>query len=116
IPNGALSNSSLINYSTEKQRRVDWTFRISYGDDLNKAKELLKRFCEEDKRILTEPAPAILLSNLADSSVNISVRAWVNSSDYWNVLWDMNERVYKEFDSHNLNIPFPQMALHVHNK
>ncbi|MBN2728425.1 MAG: mechanosensitive ion channel [Bacteroidales bacterium] len=115
IPNGPLSVSSLINYSTEPIRRVDWTFGIAYGDSSDKAKEVLSRLCDEDTRILKDPETFIALSELGDSSVNFVVRAWVQSSDYWNVFFDMNEKVYKTFTTEGLNIPFPQMDVHVHN-
>ena len=114
IPNGTLSTSSLINYTTEPRRRVDWTFGIAYGDDYNKAKEVLVRLTGTDNRILDEPPVFIALSELGDSSVNITVRAWVNTQDYWDVLFQLNEKVYSEFPKQGLNIPFPQMDVHVH--
>lgn len=114
IPNGGLSTSSLINYSTEARRRVDWTVGIGYGDNADKAKEVLLGMMKDDKRILPDPAPFVAISALADSSVNFTVRAWVEAADYWGVFFDLNERVYKEFEKHGLNIPFPQMDVHVH--
>lgn len=113
LPNGGMSVNSLINYSTESQRRVDWTFGIAYGDDYDKAKSVLKRLCDEDSRILKDPATFIALSELADSSVNIVVRAWVKSENYWDVFFAMNEKVYKTFTKEGLNIPFPQMDVHI---
>ena len=71
-------------------------------------------YVDEDKRILEDPAPFVAISALADSSVNFTVRAWVEAADYWGVFFDLNERVYKEFEKHGLNIPFPQMDVHVH--
>ncbi len=113
IPNGKLSNETVTNYTLAGTRRVEWTFGISYGNDYDKAKALLARFLAEDKRVLSQPAPTIELTNLADSSVQILVRAWVNSGDFWGVFVDMNERVYKEFGSHQLSFPFPQMDIHI---
>jgi len=115
IPNGGLSTGSMINYSTEPRRRVDWTFGIGYGDDAEKAQEVLLQMLNSDSRILKDPAPFVAVSALADSSVNFAVRAWVESADYWGVFFDMNKRVYKEFGQHGLNIPFPQMDVHIHN-
>ena len=115
IPNGGLSTSSMVNYSTMPTRRVDWTFGIGYGDDVDKAKEVLKKLLSEDARILKDPEPFIAVSELADSSVNFVVRAWVNGADYWGVFFDMNEKVYKTFDKEGLNIPYPQMDVHIHN-
>jgi small conductance mechanosensitive channel len=114
IPNGGLANSSMTNISAEETRRVDWTFGIGYGDNYDKAKEVLMSYIKEDTRIMSEPAAFIALSGLGDSSVNIVVRVWVNASDYWGVFFDMNEKVYKGFAKEGLSIPFPQMDVHVH--
>ncbi|MFA6871932.1 MAG: mechanosensitive ion channel domain-containing protein [Bacteroidaceae bacterium] len=115
IPNGPLSTGSLTNYSAEPKRRVDWKFGIAYGDDVENFKKAMNDFIAEDPRILKDPAYFIGLSELGDSSVNFVVRAWVNSADYWGVFFDMNEKVYKKFGAYKLNIPFPQMDVHVHN-
>lgn len=114
IPNGQLANSSMTNYSTEPTRRVDWVFGIGYGDKAEKAREVLTNLIAQDERIKSDPEPFIALKELADSSVNFVVRVWVDSGDYWGVHFDMNEKVYKEFDKAGLNIPFPQMDVHVH--
>lgn len=114
IPNGGLSTSSVTNFSTEDRRRVDWTIGIGYGDDLDKAKQVIKKLCDDDSRILKDPEVFIAVSELADSSVNFTVRAWVNAADYWGVFFAMNENVYKTFNKEGLNIPFPQMDVHVH--
>ncbi len=114
IPNGGLASASMTNYSTEPIRRVDWTIGIAYGDDSNKAQEVIKKLCEEDSRILKDPAVYVAVAELADSSVNFTARAWVKAEDYWNVFFDMNKRVYDVFGSEDLNIPFPQMDVHLH--
>lgn len=114
IPNGGLANGSMTNYSTEPQRRVDWTFGIGYGDDSKKAKAVLQSLIDADSRILKSPESFIALSALADSSVNFTVRVWVKSEDYWPVFFEMNENVYNTFNKEGLNIPFPQMDVHVH--
>lgn len=114
IPNGGLSTGSMVNFSTEARRRVDWTIGIGYGDDVDKAKSVIQGMIDADSRILKDPAPFIAVSELADSSVNFTVRAWVEAGDYWGVFFDMNENVYKTFDKEGLNIPFPQMDVHVH--
>jgi len=115
LANGALANSNLTNFSAEPLRRVDWSIGIAYGDNYDAAKALIQRFIDEDDKILKDPAPFIALGALADSSVNITVRAWVDAPNYWDVFFKMNERVYKEFGENNLNIPFPQMDVHLHN-
>jgi len=114
IPNGGLSTSSMINYSTEATRRVDWTIGVGYGDDVDKARAVIKRLCDEDPRILKDPEVFIAISALADSSVNFTVRAWVNAADYWGVYFELNEKVYKTFANEGLNIPYPQMDVHIH--
>ncbi|MBN2893307.1 MAG: mechanosensitive ion channel [Bacteroidales bacterium] len=116
IPNAQLSNTLMTNYSTEPQRRVDWTFGIGYGDNVDKAQEVLNNLISQDQRILKNPEHFIAVSALADSSVNLVVRAWVSGADYWGVFFDMNKKVYEEFSKAGLNIPFPQMDVHVHNK
>lgn len=115
IPNGALANGNLTNFTFQERRRVDFTVGIGYGDDYDKAKEVLTRFVNEDDKILKDPAPFIGLGALADSSVNITLRVWAKTEDYWDVYFKMNERIYKEFDGEGLNIPFPQMDVHIHN-
>ncbi|MFT6927656.1 MAG: small conductance mechanosensitive channel [Psychromonas sp.] len=114
IPNGGLSTGSMVNFSTESTRRVDWTIGVAYGDDLDKARAVIKQLCDADERIFKDPAVVIVVSALADSSVNFAVRAWVKAPDYWGVFFDMNENVYKTFSKEGLNIPFPQMDVHLH--
>lgn len=114
IPNGGLSTNSMINYSTEATRRVDWTIGIGYGDSTEKAREVLNKLIANDERIMKDPAPFIAVSALADSSVNFTVRAWVKGADFWGVFFDMNENVYNTFNAEGLNIPYPQMDVHVH--
>ena len=116
IPNGGLSTGLMKNYSKEATRRVDWEFGIAYGDEYTKAKAVIARLLDADGRVLKDPAYFIALTSLGESSVNIVVRAWVNAGDYWGVYFDMNEKVYKTFAEENLNIPFPQLDVHLHGK
>ncbi|MDF1517654.1 MAG: mechanosensitive ion channel [Lutibacter sp.] len=116
IPNGPLSSGSLTNFSIEPLRRVDWKFGIAYGDDMENFKKAINDFIAEDTRILKEPESFIGLSEFGDSSVNFAVRCWVNAPDYWGVFFDMNEKIYKKFGNYNLNIPFPQMDVHLKNQ
>lgn len=115
IPNGGLSTGAMTNFSTEPTRRVDWTIGVGYGDDIAKAEGLIQGLVDADTRILKDPAAFIAVSELADSSVNFTVRAWVNAGDYWGVFFDMNKNVYNTFNAEGINIPFPQMDVHVHN-
>lgn len=95
--------------------RVDWKYGIAYGDDVDNFKAAIQAFIAEDSRILKDPAYFTGLYELADSSVNFVVRAWVEAKDYWGVYFEMNEKVYKRFGDYKLNIPFPQMDVHVQN-
>ena len=113
LPNGSLSTGAMTNFSKQGTRRVDWSFSIAYGDDYDKAKSLLLRLCDEDGRIQKTPAPFVELGKLNDSSVDITVRVWVDAADYWAVFFSMNEKVYKAFATEGLSIPFPQMDVHM---
>lgn len=113
IPNGGLSTGSVINYSTEERRRVDWTFGIAYGDDVDKARKVLLDILTQDQRILDDPAPFIKMSELADSSVNLATRVWVKTPDYWPVYMENMEKVYNAFNKEGINFPFPQMDVHL---
>ena len=113
LPNGNLSTGIINNYSREENRRVEWVFGIAYGDDYDVAKKQILELIAADDRILTDPAPFVALKELADSSVNIVVRVWVDNVNYWAVYFDLNEKVYKTFGEKGLNFPFPQMDVHV---
>jgi small conductance mechanosensitive channel len=113
IPNGPISNGSIVNFSREPQRRVDFTFGIGYEDDIAKAKSVLYQLLADDPRVLKDPAPFVALSELADSSVNFTVRAWVKTEDYWDVFFDIPEKVKLSFDANKLSIPYPQQDVHV---
>ena len=114
IPNGKLSDGVLVNNSIKDTRRVDWVFGIGYGDNYDTAKNMILEFLTSDKRVINTPAePFIALQELADSSVNIVVRAWVNKSDYSGVSFGLNEYYYKNAGKNNINMPFPQMDIHM---
>jgi small conductance mechanosensitive channel len=115
IPNGTLSNNSITNFSTQPTRRVDMTFGIGYSDDLKKAKEILNNVVNSDSRVLKDPKPMVVVSELADSSVNFAVRVWCNNADYWGVFFDTQEKVKLEFDNQDISIPFPQRDVHIYN-
>ena len=114
VPNGSITNSTITNYSAKETRRVDMVFGISYDDDIKKAKTVLQDLVNADERILGDPAPVIAVSELADNSVNIIVRPWVKTADYWNVYWDLTEAVKQRFDQEGLHIPYPQRDVHLH--
>lgn len=112
IPNGQLSNDPIKNYSFHSTRRMDLTFGIGYSDDIDKAKNILENLVAADERFLKEPAHVIFVEELADSSVNIRLRAWANNSDFWDIYNGLPEKVKKAFDKEGINIPFPQMDVH----
>jgi small conductance mechanosensitive channel len=114
IPNNSITGSNIINYSAKDERRIDLVFGIGYGDDLKKAKGILERILAEDARVQKDPAPVVAVSELGDSSVNFVVRPWVKTGDYWNVYWDITERVKLTFDAEGISIPFPQRDVHLH--
>ena len=116
VPNGSLSNDNIINYSTEPTRRVDMKFGIGYKDDIQKAKSIIKKLIDANSAINQQPEPLIVVSELGDSSVNITVRVWVNSENYWNVFFDMQENVKIEFDKNGISIPFPQRDVHLYQE
>lgn len=113
IPNGNVFSGTMTNFSEQPTRRIDMVFGIGYGSDLLKAKKILEEMCAADERILAEPAPRIAVHELADSSVNIICRPWVNAPDLWPVHWDMMEKVKLRFDEEGIEIPFPQVSVHM---
>lgn len=113
IPNGKLANDVLVNFSSEELRTLVQTYGIGYGDDIDKAREVLQRLIDADERIFKDPAPQILVAELADSSVNFSVRMTLEGKDYWGVNFDMLEKVKKAFDEEGINIPYPQQDVHI---
>ena len=112
LPNGALSSGNITNYSKEPLRRVDFTVAVEYGEDIDKVRKALKDILDKDARVLQDPAPVIVLGALADSSVNMTVRVWVKSEDYWNVFFQTNETIYNEFNRLGINFPYPQLTIH----
>lgn len=116
LPNGAVAGANITNYTMEQRRRWDKVFGIGYGDDFEKAKKIIMDFLEADERVHKDPAPFVRVGNLGDSSVDITVRAWVDTAEYWNVNFDMIEKVKKEFDKQGVSIPFPQRDVHIYNE
>jgi small conductance mechanosensitive channel len=108
IPNGQLSTSSLINYSVEKTRRVEIVIGIGYDDDIEQARGVIKKLIDEDSRSLHDPEPVIKVGNLGDSSVDMLIRVWVGSSDFWAYRVDFLEKAKIAFDTQNISIPYPQ--------
>jgi small conductance mechanosensitive channel len=113
MPNSAIMGGAITNVSAHPTRRVDMVVGVGYGDDLNKAKELMLELLVADERVLKDPAPQIAVSNLGDSSVDFIVRPWVNASDFWAVKFDFTKAVKEKFDAEGISIPFPQRDVHL---
>ena len=112
VPNGALSSNAITNYSKQETRRAEWVFGVEYGEDFEKVKAVLQRIIAADERILTTPAPFIGLGALSASSVDIKVRVWTKTENYWDVYFDMNKIVYDTFNKEGIGFPFPQLTVH----
>lgn len=116
IPNGSLSNSVVVNYSMPETRRVQWTVGVDYGEDVSRVREKLLSLFRSDDRILQDEEakqPTVGVETLADSSVNLTIRVWVKTADYWPVYYQMQQQIYELFDREGINIPYPQTVVHV---
>ena len=111
VPNNSITSGNIVNFSAKGIRRVDLVFGISYQDDIATAKAVLSEILTTDARILKDPAPVIAVSALADSSVSLILRPWVNVDDYWPVYWDITEAVKLRFDQKQITIPYPQRVV-----
>ena len=116
VPNGGLSTGIIMNYSKQPNRRVEWIIGIAYGENIDKARNCIKEVIKHDNRILTTPTPLIALNKLNDSSVDLVIRCWTSREDYWDVYFDINEKIYNAFNEQNIDIPFPQMTMHMATK
>ncbi|MFD2892565.1 mechanosensitive ion channel family protein [Flavobacterium chuncheonense] len=110
LPNGSLSNGTIINYSTQGTRRVDLVFGVSYDTDIKHAKEVLTQVLTLNPKVLKDPAPSVNVLELADSSVNFAVRPWVKSEDYWEVYFGITENVKQALDAAGIEIPYPHQV------
>lgn len=113
VPNGAIYSGVIVNVTAHDTRRLDLTVGISYSDNPAQAKEILERILVADSRVLADPAPVVAVAELADSSVNLVVRPWIKTEDYWQVRFDLLEAIKRELDAAGISIPFPQLDLHM---
>lgn len=113
IPNGPLSTGNIVNYSTQATRRVDLTINVDYGSDVELVKRLLLDIAEKHPQVLQDPAPLSRMVKMNDSSIDFVLRVWTLTADFWTVTYDMNEQAYESLIEHGLNIPFPQMTVHL---
>jgi small conductance mechanosensitive channel len=114
VPNASITSNVITNVTANDTRRIDLVIGIGYDDDIKKTKEVLARIIKEEERVLESPATNIAVSELADSSVNFVVRPWVKTDDYWNVYFDLMEKIKLTFDKEGISIPYPQTDVHVH--
>ena len=113
IPNGSLSNGTIVNYSAEGTRRVDLVFGVGYDSDIKKTKEVLLNVLTSHPLVLQDPEPTVNVSELADSSINFAVRPWCNVADYWTVYFDITENTKEALDAAGIEIPYPhQVEIH----
>ena len=116
VPNGSITAGSIVNINAHPKRRVDLVVGVSYEDNLKKVKELLNTIITSNEKVLLDDGITIVVSELADSSVNLIVRAWVNTPDYWDVKWALTEEIKTTFDNEGISIPFPQRDVHIINE
>lgn len=113
IPNGALSNGNIVNYSTAGTRRVDLVFGVGYDSDIKQTKEVLMNVLTSHPKVLKDPAPAVTVLELADSSINFATRPWCKTEHYWDVYFDVTEQVKEALDAAGIEIPYPhQVEIH----
>jgi small conductance mechanosensitive channel len=116
IPNGGLSSNTIVNYNKQKNRRIEWVVGVAYGSNYDNAKAVIQDILKAEKRILSNPAPLIALKTLNESSIDIVIRAWTLRENYWDVYFNVNEQIYKDFAAKGIDIPFPQLTVHLAEK
>ena len=113
IPNSALTSSTIINYSSEENRRVDMVISAAHGTDIEKVKEVILNYARHEKLILKDPAPFVRMTDMTERSINFTVRMWVKNADYWDARFNLSENIYNEFAKHGIQIPFNQLDIHL---
>ena len=114
VPNAKMTGDKITNFTVKGTRRVDFVFGIGYDDDIDKARSIIKEIIDQDERVMKEPEPMIVVSELGDSSVKLTVRAWTTTNDYWSFYFNTTEQVKKQFDARGVSIPFPQRDVHIY--
>lgn len=112
VPNGAMSSGTIMNFTQTPTRRVEWVIGVEYGEDVEKARQVLLEVIQADERIAKDPAPAVWVGELNNSSVDLIVRCWADNADYWDVLFQNREKIYNRFNAEGINFPFPQVTVH----
>ncbi len=116
IPNGSVTSSAIVNYSSNGTRRLDFDFSVDYSSDIDTVKKILMDVAKSNSLVMKDPAPVVYLTEHADSAIKFALRVWVKGDDYWTVKFDTMEKVKHEFDKAGISIPFPQLDVHVNNK
>jgi len=114
VPNSAIFSGTIVNTSALSTRRIDLVIGIGYDDNIGQARDIIMGIIEADERILKDPAPGVAVAELADSSVNLNVRPWVNAADYWSVRPELLEHIKLQLDAAGISIPYPQQDVHMH--
>lgn len=113
IPNGTLSNSNIVDYSANETRRVDMSVDVAYNTDLKRARRIIEGILDQDEKVLTDPSYVVAVDKLGDSGITILIRPWVKTEDYWIVKWRILEQVHDRLNEEGIEIPFPQMTVHM---
>ena len=116
VPNSKITSACITNFSAKPTRRIDWEFSASYDSDVEKVKSVLSGVLSSHEKILSDPAPMVRLKSQGASEIVFVARAWVNNGDYWDVTWDINERAFAALNEAGIEIPYPQLDVHVDNK
>lgn len=114
VPNNKITADTITNYSARPTRRLNVIASASYSDDIDKVRKVLEKIIEEDDRILPDPKPMVVVAELGNNGINFALRPWVKTSDYWNVLFSLNEKIKKNFDAEGITIPFQQQDVHLY--
>ena len=114
IPNSSIMGGTITNITANDTRRVDMTVGVSYSDDLDKVQEIILDVLKADERVLGDPAPQVVVGELADNSVNFTVRPWCKKEDYWGVFFDFQKTIKQRLDKEGVSIPFPQQDVYMH--
>lgn len=112
VPNGAMSSGTITNYTLTPSRRVEWIIGVEYGEDVERARQVVLEILKADSRVQADPAPVVWLGELNSSSVDMTIRCWTDNADYWNVLFETRERIYNRFNELGIGFPFPQLTIH----
>jgi small conductance mechanosensitive channel len=116
VPNSNIWGQSVVNYSYHETRRLDLQVGVGYDDDVDLAMRIISEILEAESRALKEPEPLVVVGNLGDSSVDLTIRVWVTAADYWSMKFDLTKRIKQAFDAKGIGIPFPQMDVHLHQQ